>query len=208
MTITITLAQIRAHNPCTEGWRTLLQSLPKDFPHDQPFPLAHIVQSNGLDDALWCTRALPEHDRLWRLFAVWCARQVLQPDPRSVAAIDTAERFANGQATVEELTAASAAAWAAVSAADSAAAWAAASAADSDAAWAAASAADSDAASAAAWAAYSAAARDADSAAARDADSAAARDAAWAAAWAAARQQAREAQTAHFRSLILATYTP
>ena len=42
------------------------------------------------------------------LFAVWCARQVqhLMTDDRSIAAIDVAERHANGDATDEELNAA------------------------------------------------------------------------------------------------------
>ena len=112
-------------------------------------------------------------DRNLRLFAVWCARQVqhLMTDPRSVAAVDVAERFANGDATAEELKAARAAAWAAAGAA----AWAAAGAA-ADAAGAAAVA----AAGAAADAARDAAARDARAAGAAGA---AARAAAWAAAW-------------------------
>lgn len=61
-------------------------------------------------------------DRELRLFAVWSARQVqhLMKDPRSAQAIDTAERFATGKATKEELSAAWDAAW------DDAAAWAAA----------------------------------------------------------------------------------
>jgi len=57
------------------------------------------------------------NDRSARLFAVWCARQSLklidEPDPRSVAACDVAERYANGEATAEELAAARDAAWAA-----------------------------------------------------------------------------------------------
>ena len=52
-----------------------------------------------------------------RLFAVRCARRLehLMDDPRSVAALDVAERYAHGQATDEELQAAcdaaEAAAW-------------------------------------------------------------------------------------------------
>ena len=60
------------------------------------------------------------NERTARLFAVWCARQALalvpDPDPRSVAAVDTAERFASGRATAGELDAAvdaARAAWAA-----------------------------------------------------------------------------------------------
>ena len=58
-------------------------------------------------------------DKEMRLFAVWCAREALKlvdnPDPRSVNACDVAERYANGEATYEELmkarTAAYAVAW-------------------------------------------------------------------------------------------------
>ena len=100
--------------------------------------------------------------RIARLFAVWCARQTLaivpNPDPRSIAACDVAERYANGQATDEELNAAWAAAWDAARDAATAAA--------RDAAW--------------------DAARDATRAAARDAAWAAARDATRDAAWDAA----------------------
>lgn len=47
-------------------------------------------------------------DRELRLFAVWCARQVqhLMIDPRSIAALDVAERYARGEASADELTAA------------------------------------------------------------------------------------------------------
>jgi len=56
-----------------------------------------------------------------RLFAVWCAREALKlvekPDKRSVEACDVAERYANGQATKEELNDAYNAAYAAATAA-------------------------------------------------------------------------------------------
>lgn len=76
-------------------------------------------------------------DRTLRLFAVWCARQVqhLMTDPRSIAALDMAERHANGQATDEELAAARSAALGAARANAQATAW--------DAAWVAAWATDS-----------------------------------------------------------------
>jgi len=57
------------------------------------------------DDPVWCLRDVTGHDREIRLYAVWCARRVqrLMRDPRSLAALDVAERFANGQATDAEL---------------------------------------------------------------------------------------------------------
>jgi hypothetical protein len=107
---------------------------------------------------LWiATRQGVLTDRELRLFAVWCARQVqhLLTDPRSVNAIDVAERYANGEATDEDLAAARDAARAVAYDASYAAAWPApyAAAAARGAAWAAARGAAWAAGRAAAWAA-------------------------------------------------------
>ena len=112
---TTTLQAIREHGPCADGWKKLLAHLGKTGADDEPLSLLTILDSNGLDDALWCLRAMPEHNKHWRLYAVWCARQVqhLMTDARSVAALDVAERHAHGTASDQELAAARAAAWAA-----------------------------------------------------------------------------------------------
>jgi hypothetical protein len=130
-----TLNAIRKHGPCEDGWKKLLRHLGKTQADDEPLSIATILDSNGLDDALWCLRAVEGCDREIRLYAAWCARQVqhLMTDPRSLAALDVAERYAQGLATDEELRAALDAARAAGDAAR-AAAWASAAAA----AWAAA----------------------------------------------------------------------
>ncbi|MEI6474578.1 MAG: hypothetical protein WCO75_04225 [Planctomycetota bacterium] len=115
-----TLNKIRAYAPCADGWKKLLRHLGKTQPDDEPLSIATILDSNGLDDALWCLRAVKGRDREIRLYAVWCARQVqhLMTDPRFLAALDVAERFANGEATKAELNAARAAAGAAGDAAE------------------------------------------------------------------------------------------
>ena len=122
MTITTTLNRIRAHNPCHDGWSKLLAGLGKTRADDEPLSYSRIVEINGIDDALWACQAEPQHAKEWRLFAVWCARQVehLMDDPRSVAAINVSERFAHGMATQGELAAAWAAAWGAAMAAQTA----------------------------------------------------------------------------------------
>ena len=103
-----TLNQIRAKSPCQSGWIKLLAYLGKTKADDEPISIATILDSNGLDDALWCLQAVKGRDREIRLFGVWCARQVqhLMTDPRSIAALDVSERFANCNATQEELDAA------------------------------------------------------------------------------------------------------
>ena len=194
-----TLNAIRDHHPCADGWKKLLANLGKTAADDDPLSLITILDSNGIDDALWCLRAVYDHDKEIRLFAVWCARQVqhLMTDQRSVAALDVAERFANGDATKEELDAAEAAAWAAAGYAAMTAAGAAARAASGSAAWAAAGAAAGAAAWNAAMAASGSAAWDAAWDAAMAAAMAAAGDAAWNAAWSAA----LDAQEAKFLEL-------
>lgn len=165
--ITTTLRRIFEATPWEAGRQQALAAASKTEPDDEPITFSAIVETVDFDDALWYCRAEPQHSRLWRLYAVWCARQVqhLMVDPRSFAAIDVAERHANGMATDEELCTAWSdaddAAWAAADAAADAdkvagdAAWAA-----YDAAWAAAEAAANDAACAAAYAAAWAAASD------------------------------------------------
>ena len=141
-----TLEKIRAHSPCAEGWTQLLAHLGKTKADSTPLPLSVILESNGLEDTLWCFRAVDGFEREKRLFAVWCARQVQRPitDPRSLAALDVAEQFANDLASLEELVAARADVWDAAWAAN----------AETVAAWAAN--ADARAADIAAWAAWAA----------------------------------------------------
>lgn len=115
-----TLNKIRAKSPWESGWKKLLRAKGKTEADDEEFSLLDVLESNGLDDAIWCLRAVDGFDKEKRLFAVWCARQVqhLMKDQRSIAALDVAERFANGEATQDELhTAYAAAATAAAAAA-------------------------------------------------------------------------------------------
>lgn len=137
---TVTLKALRKAGACVEGYNKLIYALSGKtfdseresyirFKHEEPISLLFILESNGLDDALWATRCTTGNDRDLRLFAVWCARQVqhLMTDSRSIKALEVAERFANGEASEEDLAAARAAAWDAARDAARDAAW--------DAAW-------------------------------------------------------------------------
>jgi hypothetical protein len=112
MPIYTTLNRIRAHKPCAPVWENLLAGLGKTEADEEPLPYARIVEINGINDALWACRSEPQYAREWRLFAVWCARQVehLMKDQRSRDALVVAERHANGEASDKELAAARAAA--------------------------------------------------------------------------------------------------
>lgn len=120
--LTTTLNRIWACNPCDKGKERALRAACKDAPDDEPITYQQIIEAVGLEDAMWCCRAEPQYSREWRLFAVWCARQVqhLMANEHSINALDVAERHAHGEATDEDLAAACAAAW------DDAAVWAAA----------------------------------------------------------------------------------
>ena len=120
-----TLRKIRAADPCgmrledgrRVGYLKLKHHLGEGYGDDTPVDITAIIDSNGLDYALWCLCAVDGHAREKLLYAYWCARQVpsLMEDPRSVAAPD-----ANGAASDDERTAARAAgaeaAWAALAA--------------------------------------------------------------------------------------------
>ena len=187
-----TLNKIRAHKPCADGWAKLLRHLGKAQADDEPLAFATILDSNGLCDALWCLRVVDGHQREMRLYAVWCARQVqhLMDDQRSLAALDIAERYANGQAMDQELLAARAAAKAAMRDAAGAPAEAAALSATESVAWFAVSNVTGDAA------------RAATVAAAKNTALKAAKATSWTAAWAAAESAAESAQTAEFRRVF------
>ena len=74
---TTTLATIRAASPCRQGWEKLLKNLNKTQADDEPLSLLTVLDSNGLDDALWVLSYAMPDDRLARHFQAWCADQVL-----------------------------------------------------------------------------------------------------------------------------------
>lgn len=150
-TATTTLKAIRAALPCHDGWTKLLATLGKTKADDEPLPLLTVLDSNGLDDALWVLSNTECAPRLARHFQAWCAAQVLHifeaEYPNDTRVRDQIAMLRNDDATDAERAAARAA-WAA---------WAA----GGEAAWAAAGAAAWAAAGEAAWAAAGEAARDA-----------------------------------------------
>jgi hypothetical protein len=104
----------------------LLTALGTDYPYDKPINLLSILESNGLDDALWALRATEQNcDKIARLMAADFAElalpiwqkysQAKQPE----LAIRAARDFAYGRISRGEL----AAAMVAAGAASMAAAW-------------------------------------------------------------------------------------
>ena len=112
-----TLNQIRSQEPCSGGWAKLLKHLGKTKADDEPLSLLTVLESNGLDDAIWCLRTEATPERIHR-FTLAVARRVEYLHPLAKACNDVTERFLNGTATKAELDdAASHAAYAAARAA-------------------------------------------------------------------------------------------
>ncbi len=77
---TTTLRMIREAHPCQDGWRKLTKNLGgiNAYGLDTPLTLLQVLDSNGLEDALWVlSHSVPNADRLARHFQAWCAEQVL-----------------------------------------------------------------------------------------------------------------------------------
>jgi len=104
-----TLNKVRAHFPYKTTYSDVLGKLRRDLgdtKDDSELSLLTILDSIGLDWAIWSLRTVDGHDKEIRLFAIWCARKVqhLMTDKRSINALDVAEKYALGTATQDELT--------------------------------------------------------------------------------------------------------
>ena len=74
-----TLSAIKAQSPCPSGWRILLTALGPDYGDDIPLPLARIVKTNGVADALWALHCFSAETmrHVAVTFACDCAERVL-----------------------------------------------------------------------------------------------------------------------------------
>ena len=112
---TTTLNRIRNALPCRAGWSKLLAHLSKTTADDEPLPLLTVLNSNGLDNALWVLSYAMPDDRLARHFKAQCAEQVLHlfeaERPGATRVRDQIAMLRNDDATPEERVAARAAAW-------------------------------------------------------------------------------------------------
>ena len=110
-----TFKQLHAANACLKRYRYLAKKLGgiKKYGENTPISLLQILDSSGMDDCLWSFRAValtPEFERFSRLLACDFAEHVLPlfeskfpSDARPRVAIETSRRYANGDATGDEL---------------------------------------------------------------------------------------------------------
>ena len=126
--LTTTFELLKNHSACEEGYRKLGKYLGgiTMYGNRTPINLLTILESNGVDDMLWCLRATKENcDKVSRLMAADFAEEVLPifekaypDDKRPRKAIQASRDFANGLISSGEREAAGeaagAAAWGAV----------------------------------------------------------------------------------------------
>lgn len=101
--ITTTLRKIRDAKPCQDGWKKLYKHLGgiKAYGLDTPITFQQIIESNGIDDALWClcTVSEPQYKPLCYFFEFSCAKYIEH----------IRKRYTTSQLSEEELVAALAA---------------------------------------------------------------------------------------------------
>ena len=112
-----TLKKIRKRAPCEDGWERLLKHLGKTKADDEELAFVEILKSNGINDAVWCLRTLPNDCKEVRLFSCDIAEQVLHffedkypKDKRPRLAIEAARKYTSGEISSNDLAAAEAAA--------------------------------------------------------------------------------------------------
>ena len=107
MTITITLNEIKAFNPCKSGWIKLLASLNKTKSDDTPVTFSYIAESNGVSDSLWCLRVLDEKYLKERCYLmadiVESVAYLYTKDTKVEECIKVIKEYGAGLITIEEL---------------------------------------------------------------------------------------------------------
>ena len=114
MKLTTTLNRIREHSPCTDGWKKLNKYLGSEYGEGTPINLLTILDSNGVQDMLWCLRATVEDSNpVSSQLAIAFAEEVLPifesrypADSRPRMAIQAAKDYAEGKISIEEVRAA------------------------------------------------------------------------------------------------------
>ena len=118
MRLTTTLNLLHKAEACTERYKVLLATLGANYPMDAEISLLTILETNGIDDALWALCATAENcEKVARFMAADFAELALvewdkhyPADRRPALAIQAARDFANGLIVREDLAAARSAA--------------------------------------------------------------------------------------------------
>ena len=99
-----TLKKIAKFGPCEGGWEKLLTFLNKKVADDEELSLLTILESNGLNDALWALIAVEGFEKEIKLMVCDFAESVvhLAKDVRIATAISVSKNYVNGIATKKD----------------------------------------------------------------------------------------------------------
>ena len=98
---TTTLKEIRKHNPCPEGWKTLLRGLgTTDL--DTKVTLLEILEINGVKDAFWALEIFKFKDYYMLIVNILKSIKHLMTDKRSIAVIKGIEDYYTGKISKKE----------------------------------------------------------------------------------------------------------
>ncbi len=115
-----TLNKIREHIPCRTSWEKLLASLGKTKADDEPISFRYLLDTLGIEDAVWCIRTITHKEQCLFLADVlelmlpeW---EKYRDDPAPGQCIQAIRDHEQGLISDAELQAAAAAAYAVVNA--------------------------------------------------------------------------------------------
>lgn len=105
MTLSTTLNEIKSHNPCENGWVTLLKHLNKTKADGAKLKYSVILESNGIQYAIWALKRNEKSLPVLKRFAYLCAEEVrpLMKDKRSTDCLDATRDFLDGKIQFDEL---------------------------------------------------------------------------------------------------------
>jgi len=107
-----TLKHLRYHFACMPRYRKLRESLPRDHASDTPISLLHVLEFNGIKDAVWALRATiePDGETMAREFICRVTENVLPTfeglfpdDKRPREAIEAARAYNKGTISAARL---------------------------------------------------------------------------------------------------------
>lgn len=99
-----TLNNLLGWHPCKHGWATLLRNLNKTTADSEPLSFATILESNGLEDAIWALRTSPsDYETMMLSCAIVRTIIPLTHDVRLTQAADVLSKYATGEVSREDL---------------------------------------------------------------------------------------------------------
>ena len=104
--LSITLRLVQQHKPYSSMWKTLVKAhggVSADF--GKSFPLSTVLDSNSLEDTLWCFKCLPEYEAVFARFTLFLIRHAERytNDKRVPYCKSIIKEYVKGEVSTDEL---------------------------------------------------------------------------------------------------------